>query len=487
MIFPAMAPLSLPEIGALLSFLYIALIGFVLCWILAIKKEPLSALAWCLTVIFVPLFGMIFFWLFGYQNVQRPLSRKRRHTQAYRRHDPRRESKESPDVSDRPPHGDWEGLVRYATALDAFPATDHNSVTFYWDSPPLFEAVMEAIDHAEHHIHIQTFIFRSDTTGTRLMNRLAEKAKQGVEVRLIYDAVGAHDLSRKMLRQLRRAGGKASSFLSILNPLRRFQINLRNHRKLVIVDGRVGFVGGQNFGDEYLGLSKTYGYWRDTHLKLEGPSVAHLQRVFLEDWDFAEDERLKADAYFPEPIHAGRVRVQVIESGPDRELKGIREVLFAAIQRARHRVWIATPYFVPDAGLRDALLLAGRYGLDVRILGPFRPDKWIPYLASRYYWDEMLDAGVKVYQYTKGFMHSKMVLIDEDWATVGTANFDNRSLHLNFEVNCLFYSPETVAQLEEAFLRDFAVSIRLNPEVFAERPLLSRLAENACRLLSPVL
>jgi cardiolipin synthase len=319
------------------------------------------------------------------------------------------------------------------------------------------------------------------------LDALTRKAAAGVEVRLLFDAVGSRRLQRRALRPLLAAGGKVHAFLP-LNPLRRrFQINLRDHRKILVIDGKVAFTGGLNIGDEYLGLVRRFGYWRDTHLRLEGPAVNELQMVFIENWDFAADEELQGAAYFPPPRTQEGVAVQVIESGPDRELKSIREMYFAAILRARQRVWIATPYFVPDAGLLDALCLAGRLGLDVRLLGQYHPDKWVPYFAGRFYWANVLSAGVRVYQYTKGMMHSKLMLVDGQWASVGTANMDNRSLHLNFEVNCLIYSPTAVAELEQAFEHDLTTAIRLKPRVYAHRPFAGRLVENACRLMSPVL
>jgi cardiolipin synthase len=268
---------------------------------------------------------------------------------------------------------------------------------------------------------------------------------------------------------------------------------MRNHRKILVVDGQVGFIGGLNIGDEYMGKSPYFGYWRDTHLRLVGPAVADLQRVFGEDWDFAADEHLtrkdpaQARLYFQPHDGGGDCPVQIIDSGPDRDLKSIREIYFAAVLKARHRLWIASPYFVPDAGLSDALRLAGYQGIDVRFLGQFYPDKWIPQFAARYHWRQVLPAGVKIYQYTRGMMHSKLVLVDGEWASVGTANLDNRSLYLNFEVNCLIHSPKAVAILEEAFLRDLSCSVRLVPEVYGRRPFASRLLENTCRLMSPIL
>jgi len=271
---------------------------------------------------------------------------------------------------------------------------------------------------------------------------------------------------------------------------------MRNHRKILVVDGQVGFTGGLNVGDEYLGKSPRYGYWRDTHMRIRGPAVEDLQRIFCEDWDFAAGERLieteahvsaSSCGYISGVTGAGTVPVQVIDSGPDREFKSIREIYFAAIVNAQQRVWIASPYFVPDAGLLDALRLAGYRGIDVRFLGQLYPDKWIPQFAARYHWDRVLRSGVKVYQYAKGMMHAKVVLVDGQWASVGTANLDNRSLHLNFEVNCLIDSPQAVAQLEEQFLHDLTDSIQLQPAAYSRRPFAGRLLENACRLFSPVL
>jgi len=273
--------------------------------------------------------------------------------------------------------------------------------------------------------------------------------------------------------------------LSLLR--RRIQVNLRNHRKILVVDGKVAFTGGLNVGDEYLGKDKRLGRWRDTSLMVEGPAVESLQRVFIEDWDFASGESVEGGAYFRADPEAGREVVQVVQSGPDQEVKAIREVYLASMFKVRKRLWITSPYYVPDQGLRDALCLAGLTGIDVRLLLPYEADHTMVHYAGRYYLRDLLDAGVKVYLYTNGFVHSKVWLADGEWASVGTANLDNRSLLLNFEVNCLIYTPESVAELEEQFKRDLKESIRLDPKVFAKRPFVSKLAENFFRLFSPVL
>ncbi|HKB04689.1 MAG TPA: cardiolipin synthase, partial [Gemmataceae bacterium] len=417
---------------------------------------------------------------FGYQSIHVPLRRKRQHAEEFRT---RPSSPAEPDETDG-----YEGLAGLARRLGARPLVRGNAVTLYDDGAPAYEAMLEAIRGAKHHIHMEFFIARGDESGKRFMTALAERARAGVEVRFLYDAIGSWRLHSRVLQLLTAANGRALPFLALSNPLRRrIQVNLRNHRKLLVVDGKVGFTGGLNLGDEYLGRSKFFGPWRDTFVRVEGPAVWGLQRVFAEDWDFSADEELSADAYYPPAEHKGDAAVQVAWSGPDQDIKTIREVYFAAIMKAQRRVWLATPYFVPDAALFDALCLAARMGRDVRVLCPFRPDKWLPHLAGRYTWAELLRAGAKLYQYTNGFMHAKVLMVDDVWSSLGSPNFDNRSLFLNFEVTCLIESPAVQVELERAFLRDLEKSIRLDPEVFAGRPFVAKMAENVCRLMSPVL
>ena len=477
---PIFAATGWSNITGALALVNIGLVAVTIVWILTVKREPTSAIAWCLLVLFLPVVGLVLFVLFGYQSVHVPLKRKRQHAAAFRERPP---APEGPAAAEG-----FEGLAGLARRLGAPPMSEGNAVELYHDGATAYDAMLDAIARAERHVHIQFFITRADESGERFMRALADRARAGVEVRFLYDAVGSWRLHSRVLKIVTDAGGQALPYLTLLNPLRRrVQINLRNHRKALIVDGKVGYTGGLNIGDEYLGRARFFGPWRDSFVKVEGPAVWGLQRVFAEDWDFSADEDLSADAYYPLHKPAGSAKVQVAWSGPDQDIKVIREVYFAAIMRAHRRVWLATPYFVPDAGLFDALCLAARLGRDVRVLCPFRPDKWLPHLAGRYYWSELMRAGGKVYQYTNGFMHAKILMIDDVWSSVGTANFDNRSLHLNFEVTCLIESAEVQNELERAFLRDFADSIRVTPAVYTHRPFVAKMAENACRLLSPVL
>jgi cardiolipin synthase len=477
----------LPHVG-IIAGLEFAIILIVLPWVLMTKKDSTAAVAWCLVVLLMPVLGALLFWVFGYTHVSRPLRRKQHHRAAYReRHPPRKQAATRGTGEEAEPALATEPLARLARKVRAFPVSQGNAVALYHDTRQAFDSLLEAIRVARHHVHLQFFIFRADATGARLIDLLAQKAKEGVEVRLLFDAMGCVRTSASLFRPLREAGGKVTPFLP-LNPLRsHIQVNLRNHRKIVVVDSRVGFTGGMNIGDEYLGLNRHFGYWRDEFLRLEGPAVAGLQRVFTEDWDFAIGEPLVGDAYFPDLPPAGAAALQVVESGPDQEINSIREIFFGAILSARERLWIASPYFVPDNGLLDALRLACYRDIDVRILSLLHYDHLLPFYAAHYYWTGMLAAGAKVYRYAKGMMHAKIMLVDGTWAFVGSANFDNRSLHLNFEAGCMLHAPDLVAALEEQFQRDLADSIPLEAQTHAQRSFPARLTENACRLLSPLL
>jgi cardiolipin synthase len=465
----------------------------VIPWVVFKKRDATVAVAWCLVVLLVPVLGGLLFWAFGYNYLHRRVRRKGRHGIRYRAHHPpasraaTRGAGRGEAEAGAPPAPAYRPLARLALAVNAFPACGGNAVRLYHDTGEAFAGLLDAVGAARHHVHLEFFILRSDATAARLVGLLAEKAKAGVEVRLLYDSVGALFLRRRVLRPLLEAGGEVRASLPV-NPLRSWvQVNLRNHRKVVVVDGAVGFTGGMNVGDEYLGLSRRFGYWRDTLLRVEGPGVAGLQRIFAEDWDFAAGEPLSAPAYFPALEAAGPSVVQVVESGPDQEFNSTREIYFAAILAARRRLWVATPYVIPDAGILDALRLARYRNVDVRVLCLQRPDHFLSFWASRYYWADLLAFGVRVYQYARGMMHSKLVLVDGRWAMVGSANLDNRSLHLNFEAGCVLHSPPLVAELEEQFRRDLADSLPVDPKAFARRPFHEKLTENVCRLFSPVL
>jgi cardiolipin synthase len=472
---------------SLLALLQVVLTAVFIPWVLLTKKDATAVVAWCLAVIFLPFLGCLLFWMFGYNYLHRQVKRRRRHRSAYRGGHGSRLAHGGDGLMVKPPDSTWGDLGWLAERADAFPVSPGNAVTLYHDTRQAFDALLDAVRRAQHHVHLEFYIVHGDAIGMELLDLLTEKARAGVEVRLLHDAVGCLRLRRRALRSLRAAGGRVAAYLPV-NPLSsRLHVNLRNHRKITVVDGRVGFTGGMNIGDEYLGKNAYFGYWRDTFLRVEGPATADLQHIFAEDWDYTCREGLRGAAYFPEPVSAGDAVVQVAASGPDQPINCIRAIYLMAILSARQRLWIASPYCVPDASLLDALRLARYRNVDVQLLTISRPDHYLSFYAGRYYWGELLGMGVKVWLYQKGMMHSKLVLVDGHWAMAGSANLDYRSLHLNFEAGCALHSPELVAELEDAFRADVAESVRLDAKAFASRSLAARVVENACRLLAPAL
>ncbi|HTU17142.1 MAG TPA: cardiolipin synthase [Gemmataceae bacterium] len=469
-----------PHLTIAFSMLDVVLLLVFLPWILLSKKDATATVAWCLLVVFLPLAGAFCFWAFGYNYLLHRVRHRRGEHMGHRRH-PRPDG--LPHQTDRGEHD----LGELAERVNAYPMRRGNALTVYHETTDAFNALLDAIELARQYIHLEYFILRSDATGDRLYELLARKAKEGVEVRLLFDAMGSLHLKGRSLRPLREAGAQVAAFLP-LNPLHSLiRVNLRNHRKITVVDGRVGFTGGMNIGDEYLGKSTTFGYWRDSFLRLEGPAVADLQRVFSEDWGFVRRELLSEEKYTPPQPDAGDVAVQIADSGPDQEVNTIREIYFLAIISARRRLWIASPYLVPDNGLFDALRAARYRGIDVRILTLLRPDHYISYYAGLYYAAELLAYGVKIYLYRKGMMHAKLMMVDGRWGMVGSANLDNRSLHLNFEVGCILHDAAQVEQLEAVYQRDLDDAVPLDQQTLAARSLTSRALENACRLFTPAL
>jgi cardiolipin synthase A/B len=465
----------------LATTLDLALIVIFIPWVLLSKKDAPATLAWCLIVLLMPLFGALLFWVFGNNYLLHRVRHQRGEQGTRRQHHPQRDA--LPPEAERKEHY----LGELAERVQAYPVRPGNAVTVYHDTEQAFAALLDAIGAARHYVHLEYFILRSDATGGRLLDLLTQKAKEGIEVRLLFDGMGSRKLKHRRLQPLRDAGGQAEAFLP-LNPLHSLiRVNLRNHRKITLVDGRIGFTGGMNIGDDYLGNNPYLGYWRDSFVRLEGPAVADLQRVFSEDWEFVRHETLSEATYAPPQPEAGSVCVQIADSGPDQELNTIREIYFAAMISARRRLWIASPYLVPDNGLFDALRSARYRGVDVRILTLLRPDHYISYYAGRFYGARLLEHGVRIYQYRKGMMHAKLMMVDDHWGMVGSANLDNRSLHLNFEVGCMLHDAEQVAQLEAAYLRDLEDAVPLDNDTLARRSLAARALENACRLFTPAL
>jgi cardiolipin synthase len=382
----------------------------------------------------------------------------------------------------------YERLYRLAERAPRAKPVSGNAVTVYNETEEMYEALLAAMAQAEDHIHAEYYTIRDDRIGRRFQELFIRKAREGTAVRILYDGVGSYRLGEKYRAPLREAGVEIKCFLPPLVALLDRRINYRNHRKVVVIDGRVGFLGGANIGDEYLGANPKLGYWRDTQVKLEGPAVRDLQRVFLDDWELVTGRRPDSPLLFPDPVPlANGERVQVLAGGPDRPYDPIHEVFFTAITLARRRIWIETPYFVPDPALYKALCIAGAAGVDVRVILPAVSDTKFVYYASLSYLEGLLDAGVRVYRYHKGFLHAKVLIVDEAVASAGSANMDMRSFFSNFECNALFYDRGAIGRLAEQFEADLREATEIRPERFRSRPRAQKVLEGAARLFAPLL
>lgn len=384
---------------------------------------------------------------------------------------------------------DYRGLIYMLLDNNDAILTTNNTVQIFTDGNVKFRSLFDDIKSAQNTIHLQYYIFKNDNLGGQLIRLLTEKAKQGVKVRILYDDLGSRGTRKKHFRDLITAGGEVEAFFPSTFPLINFRINYRNHRKLVIIDGKIGYVGGFNVGDEYLGLNKKFGYWRDTHLRLVGNSVHAIQTRFILDWNQASHSHdiSYSPHLFPKIESLGKTNMQIVTSGPDSEWEHIKYGYIKMISYARESIWIQTPYFIPDASLLDALRIACLTGKDVRIMIPNKPDHPFVYWATYFYVGEMLKAGAKVYIYDNGFIHAKTIIIDGKLSSVGTANIDVRSFKLNFEVNAFLYDEEIAVSLTESFNKDLIVSTELTLDQYKQRPLKIRFKESISRLLSPIL
>lgn len=382
-----------------------------------------------------------------------------------------------------------ESVVNLLLNLGQFPYTTNNDVEFFKDGDEKFSRFLEDIDAATDHIHLEYFIIKDSKIAQKIKRMLIKKAKQGVEVRILYDdlACWRFKLNSSLLDDMKAAGIECAAFLPTKIPLLGGSLNYRNHRKIAIIDGKIGYMGGLNIGDEYMGLDKKFGYWRDTHMRIYGVATHMLQLIFLIDWYLTTGQIFTEDKYTPRLEHVGDVALQVVGTGPDSKWEDIHYAFFSAITQAKERVYIQTPYFIPDESLLKAIKTAALSGVDVRIMFPEKIDHYIVNIASYSYFEEVLKAGGKVYLYQKGFIHSKVVIIDHEIASTGSSNMDYRSFMLNFEVNTFIYDFNTIEKLTEQFYEDLEDSKELLLENFRTRNVTVRLAESISRLFSPLL
>lgn len=456
------------------------------------KRDIATIWAWLLVLLMLPVVGFFIFFLMGSRISNKKIFRLR--TQDIRGleqiADNQRQQLEK--IEDLLPIPDSASeLVRLFLTSDDAVLTRGNEIQIFTNGVDKFNALFEDIQQAKHHIHLEYFTIYDDKIGNQLIDLLTQKAQEGVEVRIIFDQFGSHGQHRKMYKRLRHAGGIVAPFL-----MRRFQLltlrfNFRNHRKIAIIDGNIGYIGGFNVGDQYLGYFKKFGHWRDTHIRIHGDSVLSMQSRFLMDWNAtAEPQEVLSETidYFPEIVQLpGLAMVQIVSSGPDNDMKQIKQGFMRMFASARTEITIQTPYFIPDAAILETLEIAIMSGVRVRLMIPNRPDHPIVYRATQYYAKELIELGAEVYRYDGGFLHSKVVSIDHEIGTVGSANMDIRSFVLNFETNAFIYDPEFADHLENLFEQDIEKATQLTIEDFEKQSFWLTFLQKFSRLFSPIL
>lgn len=467
-------------------------INFVLAFTIIFleRKNPTSTWAWLMVLFFIPVAGFLLYLIFG-----RKLSRQRIFTwdtkarlgvkkevnaqiEALKRDEFKVKHKELEKYKD---------LFYLHLKNDDAIYTQDNKVDIFVDGAEKFNALVEDLEKAQDHIHLLYYIVRDDELGARIAEVLTRKAQEGVEVRCLYDDMGSRRLRKKFIKRLKTAGVHVDVFFPPKIPKINFKINFRNHRKLAVIDGKIGYIGGFNIGDEYLGKDNKFGYWRDTHLRVTGSAVRHMQTRFILDWNQASRNDILYEERFYASEPAGDVGIQIVSSGPDSDWEQIKYGYIKMISSAKEYIYIQTPYFIPDESLMDALRIAVLSGVKIKIMIPNKPDHPFVYWATLSYIGELLNAGAEIYIYQNGFLHAKTIVVDGKLSSVGTANIDVRSFRLNFEVNAFLYDKYIAESLVQAFQHDITLSTQMTKRLYQQRSIGIRFKESISRLLSPIL
>lgn len=449
------------------------------------RRQPAATVAWVLSIALLPVVGVPLYFLIGGRRIRRHIRAK---INAVGSVESSVENRVRPENLPSPLSAT---CGRVLTAAGAPPPVTGNRVTVIEGGDAAYREVLSLIEEARDHIHAQFFILDVDVVGRRFIHALASRAKAGVRVRLLLDALGSWRALRQIVRPLRKAGGEVAEFLPALPLHRKWSAHLRNHRKLLIADGRTAFTGGMNIGKRYMGPRAGQDLWRDSAVLIRGTAVRDLQVLFLDDWAFATEDSVPPGVFFPglPPPSAGDSTdglLQVVASGPDRTMRPIYQGVFTAFTLARKRIWIATPYFVPDDAISTCLENASLRGVDVRLIVPERSDVKTVWLAGCSYFDDLMRAGVKIHLYRPTNLHSKVLIIDDKVGVVGSSNVDIRSFFLNFELGVFLYGTREIDALAAGFEKDLSNSASLDPAAFAGRPKFVRLLEDTFRIFSPL-
>jgi cardiolipin synthase len=478
----------------LLSFLidgfYIITVVFMVILVIQQKGDPLKTISWILVLLLLPYVGIILYFFFG-KNYRKEKIFSRKELSDLE-HMKKLSIDQFINLSDRDILKNDKlrskiNIMKLLLNSSKSLVAEYNRVKILQNGRATFEAIIEAIEQAKSHIHLEYYIIEDDHIGNLIRKLLITKANEGVEIRFIYDDVGCWSLPNSFIDSLTEAGIQMYSFLPVRFPNFTNKINYRNHRKIVVVDGKVGFVGGLNIADRYIQGVEDLGIWRDTHLRLEGEVVSSLQVIFLVDWYFVSDEIVKGEQYFPVSEVKEQHLVQITASGPDSDWASIMQAYFAAISSAQSSIYISSPYFLPNESILTALKTASLSGLDVRILLPARSDSKMVFWSSRSYVTELLEAGIRIYFYEKGFPHSKLLIVDGVLSSVGTANLDIRSFDQNFEVSAIIYDEVITNELMESFFVDLQNSTEITLEKWEKRSRMDGIKESVARIFSPLL
>ena len=478
------------EIALIIGNLYLLVIVFIIIKIILDKRDPVKSLSWIVVLILIPVFGVVLYLVFG-QNMRR----RRRLTlkeAGMKNRLSKIANKQMAEINNL--YFDiFPNVMRNRNTITLLlnnnlaPLTLDNDITILNNAEITFTEIKRSLLKAKRFIHIEYYILERGKLLDEIVDILRIKAEEGIEVRIIFDDVGSWDLKKSYIRKLRSYGIKAESFMPVIFPRFTSRINHRNHRKIIVIDGVTGFTGGINIADRYLNGTKKLGKWRDTHMKLQGGAVLSLETIFIEDWCFCSKEYLDDVDYLSPINYHGSSVVQIASSGPDSDWASIMQAFFITITSANNHIYISTPYFIPNNAILTALKVASMSGVDVKIIIPEKADAKLTYWATRSYITELLDASIKVYRFKDGFNHSKIMMIDSSFSTIGTVNMDIRSFEANFEVTAMIYDKDKTVELEAQFLNDLTNSELITREMWDKNKKIDNLYEGLARLMSPLL
>lgn len=455
------------------------------------RKNPAKTLAWILVLFFLPIVGAVVYLVFA-QNISRRKIYKLDDKDKKIIRDSLQDQIEEMNSGKLEFSNDvanvWRQMIKLNLVYGESYLTQNNSIDMFNDGKDFFRSLMKDIKGARYSIDIEFYIIKPDFIGQRLLNLLTDKVKEGVKVRLLVDALGSRRISDRKLKDFIDAGGEVEYFFKPKFKYLNFDINYRNHRKIVVIDNKYGYIGGFNIAKEYLGFKKKFGYWRDTHLRIEGNSVQDLKAIFLMDWSVERGEKPDFDEIdFYSENNKSNIAVQIVMSGPDSVKEQIKRAMMRMITFAGEKIYLQTPYFVPDRAMLESLKMAAQSGVDVKIMIPCMPDHPFVYWANYSYCGELIKSGARVFRYENGFLHAKTLVVDGEVSTVGSANFDVRSFRLNFEANAFVYDKDFATKMEKTFEDDMKLSTEVTLEDYESRGLWIKIKEAVSVLLSDIL